>query len=262
MFLSIVDSVVAPSPWPAVTAVPPDWEWSQYHGLGDAATAAWWYSLVTNLLLLSGHSLVLSGHLLLLSGHLVLLSGQLLLLSGHSLLLSGQSAGSIPVWCGSHHYSTQPLSVTERELSMSPSPAAPCCCTCVICGHKATFTTTLWSLLTAWLSLQSQSSWLILSWWQCHTSSSWCITPWSTAALLHFDSICWYTLLSSKAAPSNILPTTHCPPSSCRTAWERGAVMSAVHLYHCPVSVTIAAVLHGQYIDSAHSIQWGQCGIV
>ena len=51
MFLSIVDSVVAPSPWPAVTAVPPDREWSQYHGLGDAATAAWWYSLVTNLLL-------------------------------------------------------------------------------------------------------------------------------------------------------------------------------------------------------------------
>ena len=91
MFLSIVDSVVAPSPWPAVTAVPPDREWSQYHGLGDAATAAWWYSLVTNLLLLSGHSLLLSGHLLLLSGHSLLLSGHLLLLSGHSLLLSGQS---------------------------------------------------------------------------------------------------------------------------------------------------------------------------
>ena len=35
MLLSIVDSVVAPSPWPAVTAVPPDREWSQYHGLGE-----------------------------------------------------------------------------------------------------------------------------------------------------------------------------------------------------------------------------------
>ena len=65
MFLSIVDSA---SPWPAVTAVPPDREWSQYHGLGDAATAAWWYSLVTNLLLLSSQSLVLPGQLLLLSG--------------------------------------------------------------------------------------------------------------------------------------------------------------------------------------------------
>ena len=74
MFLSIVDSVVAPSPWPAVTAVPPDREWSQYHGLGDAATAAWWYSLVTNLLLLSSQSLVLPGQLLFLSGRLVLLS--------------------------------------------------------------------------------------------------------------------------------------------------------------------------------------------
>ena len=72
MFLSIVDSVVAPSPWPAVTAVPPDREWSQYHGLGDAATAAWWYSLVTNLLLLSGHLLVLSGQSLVLSGQSLL----------------------------------------------------------------------------------------------------------------------------------------------------------------------------------------------
>ena len=79
MFLSIVDSVVAPSPWPAVTAVPPDREWSQYHGLGDAATAAWWYSLVTNLLLLSSHLLVYSGQLLLLSGQSLALSGQSLL---------------------------------------------------------------------------------------------------------------------------------------------------------------------------------------
>ena len=91
MFLSIVDSVVAPSPWPAVTAVPPDREWSQYHGLGDAATAAWWYSLVTNLLLLSGHSLLLSGHSLLLSGHSLslhtsLLSGHLLDITTHFLL--------------------------------------------------------------------------------------------------------------------------------------------------------------------------------
>ena len=90
MFLSIVDSVVAPSPWPAVTAVPPDREWSQYHGLGYAATTAWWYSLVTNLLLLSGHLLLLSGHSLLLSGHSLLLSGRLFLLSGQLLLLSGQ----------------------------------------------------------------------------------------------------------------------------------------------------------------------------
>ena len=102
MFLSIVDSVVAPSPWPAVTAVPPDREWSQYHGLGDAATAAWWYSLITNLLLLSSQSLVLSGQLLFLSGRLVLLSGHSLLLSSQSLVLSGQSllnlpAGSLPL---------------------------------------------------------------------------------------------------------------------------------------------------------------------
>ena len=81
MFLSIVDSVVAPSPWPAVTAVPPDREWSQYHGLGDAATAAWWYSLVTNLLLLSGHSLLLSSQSLVLSGQSLLnLPGSLPLL--------------------------------------------------------------------------------------------------------------------------------------------------------------------------------------
>ena len=95
MFLSIVDSVVAPSPWPAVTAVPPDREWSQYHGLGDAATAAWWYSLVTNLLLLSGQSLVLPGQLLFLSGRLVLLSSQSLVLSGQSLL--NLPAGSLPL---------------------------------------------------------------------------------------------------------------------------------------------------------------------
>ena len=92
MFLSIVDSVVAPSPWPAVTAVPPDREWSQYHGLGDAATAAWWYSLVTNLLLLSGHLLLLSSH------SLVLLSGQSLLnLPGLS-LISGQLSLAPSLW--------------------------------------------------------------------------------------------------------------------------------------------------------------------
>ena len=78
MFLSIVDSVVAPSPWPAVTAVPPDREWSQYHGLGDAATAAWWYSLITNLLLLSSQLLVQS--LLNLPGSLPLLLQLLLYL--------------------------------------------------------------------------------------------------------------------------------------------------------------------------------------
>ena len=94
MFLSIVDSVVAPSPWPAVTAVPPDREWSQYHGLGDAATAAWWYSLVTNLLLLSGHLFFLSGDLFLLSGHSLLLSGHSLLLSSKSLL---NLPGSLPL---------------------------------------------------------------------------------------------------------------------------------------------------------------------
>ena len=126
MFLSIVDSVVAPSPWPAVTAVPPDREWSQYHGLGDAATAAWWYSLVTNLLLLSGHSLLLSGQLLLLSGHSLLLSSQSLVLSGQSLL---NLPGSLPLLLQLLLYlcdvvatittTLTALSVTERELSMS-----------------------------------------------------------------------------------------------------------------------------------------------
>ena len=95
MFLSIVDSVVAPSPWPAVTAVPPDREWSQYHGLGDAATAAWWYSLVTNLLLLSGYSLLLSSHLLLLPSQSLVHSSQSLVLSGQSLL--NLPAGSLPL---------------------------------------------------------------------------------------------------------------------------------------------------------------------
>ena len=57
--------------------------------LGDAATAAWWYSLVTNLLLLSDHLLLLYGCLLLLSDQLLLLSGCLLHLSGQSLVLSG-----------------------------------------------------------------------------------------------------------------------------------------------------------------------------
>ena len=133
MFLSIVDSVVAPSPWPAVTAVPPDRECSQYHGLGDAATAAWWYSLVTNLLLLSGHLLLLSSQSLLLSGHSLLLSGHSLLLSSQSLVLSGQSLlnlpGSLPLLLQLLLYlcdvvatittTLTALSVTERELSMS-----------------------------------------------------------------------------------------------------------------------------------------------
>ena len=64
MFPLLADSVVAPSPWPAVTAVPPDWEWSQYHRLGNG-TAAWWYSLVTNLILISNQSLGLSDQSLL-----------------------------------------------------------------------------------------------------------------------------------------------------------------------------------------------------
>ena len=116
MFLSIVDSVVAPSPWPAVTAVPPDREWSQYHGLGDAATAAWWYSLVTNLLLLSGQSLVLSGHSLLLSSHSLVLSGQSLLNLPGSLPLLLQL---LLYLCDVVATITTALSVTERELSMS-----------------------------------------------------------------------------------------------------------------------------------------------
>ena len=112
MFLSIVDSVVAPSPWPAVTAVPPDREWSQYHGLGDAATAAWWYSLVTNLLLLSGQSLVLSGHSLVLSGQSLLnLPGSLPLLLQLLLNLCDVVATITTTLTA--------LSVTERELSMS-----------------------------------------------------------------------------------------------------------------------------------------------
>ena len=112
MFLSIVDSVVAPSPWPAVTAVPPDREWSQYHGLGDAATAAWWYSLVTNLLLLSSQSLVLSGHSLLLSGQSLLnLPGSLPLLLQLLLYLCDVVATITTTLTA--------LSVTERELSMS-----------------------------------------------------------------------------------------------------------------------------------------------
>ena len=112
MFLSIVDSVVAPSPWPAVTAVPPDREWSQYHGLGDAATAAWWYSLVTNLLLLSGHSLLLSGHSLVLSGQSLLnLPGSLPLLLQLLLYLCDVVATITTTLTA--------LSVTERELSMS-----------------------------------------------------------------------------------------------------------------------------------------------
>ena len=105
MLLSIVDSVVAPSPWPAVTAVPPDREWSQYHGLGDAATAAWWYSLVTNLLLLSSQSLVLSGQSLLnLPGSLPLLLQLLLYLCDVVATITTTLTA---------------LSVTERELSMS-----------------------------------------------------------------------------------------------------------------------------------------------
>ena len=112
MFLSIVDSVVAPSPWPAVTAVPPDREWSQYHGLGDAATAAWWYSLVTNLLLLSGHSLLLSGQSLVLSGQSLLnLPGSLPLLLQLLLYLCDVVATITTTLTA--------LSVTERELSMS-----------------------------------------------------------------------------------------------------------------------------------------------
>ena len=111
MFLSIVDSVVAPSPWPAVTAVPPDREWSQYHGLGDAATAAWWYSLVTNLLLLSSHLLLLSGQLLLLSGQSLLnLPGSLPLLLQLLLYLCDVVA--------TINTTLTALSVTERELSM------------------------------------------------------------------------------------------------------------------------------------------------
>ena len=112
MFLSIVDSVVAPSPWPAVTAVPPDREWSQYHGLGDAATAAWWYSLVTNLLLLSGHSLLLSSQSLVLSGQSLLnLPGSLPLLLQLLLYLCDVVATITTTLTA--------LSVTERELSMS-----------------------------------------------------------------------------------------------------------------------------------------------
>ena len=112
MFLSIVDSVVAPSPWPAVTAVPPDREWSQYHGLGDAATAAWWYSLVTNLLLLSGHSLLLSSQSLVLSGQSLLnLPGSLPLLLQLLLNLCDVVATITTTLTA--------LSVTERELSMS-----------------------------------------------------------------------------------------------------------------------------------------------
>ena len=112
MFLSIVDSVVAPSPWPAVTAVPPDREWSQYHGLGDAATAAWWYSLVTNLLLLSGHSLSLSSQSLVLSGQSLLnLPGSLPLLLQLLLYLCDVVATITTTLTA--------LSVTERELSMS-----------------------------------------------------------------------------------------------------------------------------------------------
>ena len=111
MFLSIVDSVVAPSPWPAVTAVPPDREWSQYHGLGDAATAAWWYSLVTNLLLLSSQSLVLSGQSLLnLPGSLSLLLQLLLYLCD--------------VVAMHHYYYTNSI-VSHREgtINATPPPA-------------------------------------------------------------------------------------------------------------------------------------------
>ena len=119
MLLSIVDSVVAPSPWPAVTAVPPDREWSQYHGLGDAATAAWWYSLVTNLLLLSGHSLLLSSHLLLLSSQSLVLSSQSLLNLPGSLPLLLQLLLNLCDVVATITTTLTALSVTERELSMS-----------------------------------------------------------------------------------------------------------------------------------------------
>ena len=119
MLLSIVDSVVAPSPWPAVTAVPPDRECSQYHGLGDAATAAWWYSLVTNLLLLSGHSLLLSSHLLLLSSQSLVLSSQSLLNLPGSLPLLLQLLLNLCDVVATITTTLTALSVTERELSMS-----------------------------------------------------------------------------------------------------------------------------------------------
>ena len=210
------------------------------------------YSLVTNLLFLSGHLLLLSSHLLVFSGHLRLLSGHLLLLSGHLLLLSSHllilSSQSL-VFPGHLllHSGCLLLLSGQSLLNLPGSLHLLLQLLLYLCDVVATITILHYNSIVS------------------HREGTINATP-PPADESQLDPLVQYSsILTASAGTLPCLlrllplisyppPTSHHLPAGLHVR-EELLCLQYTCTTACPVSVTIAAVLHGQCIDSTHSIQ-------